>query len=43
MENFYIDIDGVAKRANELSDVSDAINTVASKVSDIARDLGNIG
>ncbi len=43
MENFYIDIDGVTKRVNELSDVSDAINTVASKVSDIARDLGNIG
>ena len=43
MENFYIDIDGVAKRTNELSDVSDAINIVALKVSDITSNLGNIG
>lgn len=43
MQNFYINIDGITKSTNELLDVSNGINTVALKVSDIAQDLKNIG
>lgn len=43
MQNFYINIDGITKSTNELLDVSNGINTVALKVSDIAQDLKKIG